>query len=67
MCNMQELYLHQNQIGDAGLSALAKAVGKGALASLEVLFLENNQIRELQGPRCLCCKALRFGSLLSFW
>ena len=31
MCNMQVLALHRNQIGDAGLSALAEAVGKGAL------------------------------------
>ena len=46
MCNMQMLHLHRNQIGDAGLSALAEAVGKGALASLEVLFLENNQISD---------------------
>ena len=44
MCNMQELYLHYNQIGDAGLSALADALGKGALDKLAVLRLDNNQI-----------------------
>ena len=46
MCNMQELYLNQNQIGDVGLSALAEAVGNGALASLEALDLSKNEIGE---------------------
>ena len=44
MCHTQELRLGGNQIGDAGLDALAKAVESGALASLKVLNLENNQI-----------------------
>ena len=43
MCNMQELELYKNQIGDAGLSALAEAVGSGALPQLKVLFLHENQ------------------------
>ena len=44
MCHTQELYLDHNQIGDAGLTALAKAVESGALASLEWLWLNNNSI-----------------------
>ena len=46
MCHTQWLDLGGNNIGDAGLTALAKAVESGALASLEVLFLENNQISD---------------------
>ena len=38
MCNMQELDLDQNQIGDAGLSALAEAVESGALDQLQVCW-----------------------------
>ena len=48
MCNMQELYLHQNQIGDAGLSALADALGKGALASLEKIIVDSEHERHPQ-------------------
>ena len=44
MCHTQRLSLGGNQIGDAGLTALAKAVESGALASLEYLLLGNNQI-----------------------
>ena len=44
MCNMQVLALHQNQIGDAGLSALAEAVGKGALASLKTLYVDDGPL-----------------------
>ena len=36
MCNTQELWLNNNQIGDAGIEALAKAAGGGAMALLEV-------------------------------
>ena len=46
MCNMQELYLNYNQIGDAGVEALAKAAGGGALASVIDLRLGSNQITE---------------------
>ena len=31
MCDTQELWLEDNNIGDAGLTALAKAVESGAL------------------------------------
>ena len=48
MCNMQVLALHQNQIGDAGLSALAEAVGKGALASLEKIIVDSEHERHPQ-------------------
>ena len=41
MCHTQELYLYENKIGDAGLTALAKAVESGALASLETLAVNN--------------------------
>ena len=44
MCNMQVLHLYNNKIGDVGLQAFADAVSKGALASLEKLFLGVNQI-----------------------
>ena len=41
---MQVLALHGNQIGDAGLSALAEAVGKGALASLKELIADEGPL-----------------------
>ena len=44
MCHTQELELYGNNIGDVGLTALARAVESGALASLEELQLWNNQI-----------------------
>ena len=43
MCNMQVLNLSYNKIGDVGLQALADALGKGALASLEMLFVDNEE------------------------
>ena len=44
MCHTQGLGLGGNQIGDAGLTALAKAVESGALASLDLLDLQHNAI-----------------------
>jgi hypothetical protein len=44
MCHTQELMLYGNEIGDAGLTALAKAVESGALDKLEYLRLDQNQI-----------------------
>ena len=44
MCHTQELSLYVNKIGDAGLTALAKAVESGALASVQKLFLNSNAI-----------------------
>ena len=37
------LRLDSNQIGDAGLQALADALGKGALASLTTLVVDNSE------------------------
>ena len=48
MCHTQELYLDHNQIGDAGLTALAKAVESGALASLKKLVVPNGCERNPQ-------------------
>ena len=36
MCHTQELYLSGNQIGDAGVTALANACAGGAMAQLQV-------------------------------
>ena len=44
MCRTQKLFLNYNQIGDAGVMALAKACAGGALASCQKLFLSKNQI-----------------------
>ena len=41
MCHTQLLQLGGNQIGDAGLTALAKAVESGALPKLKVLFISS--------------------------
>ena len=41
---MQYLGLSNNSIGDAGLTALAKAVESGALAQLTKLYLNMNRI-----------------------
>ena len=38
MCHTQRLHLGGNQIGDAGLTALAKAVESGALDHLTVCW-----------------------------
>ena len=44
MCNMQMLVLNSNQIGDAGITALATAVGNGALASLVDLIVDDGPL-----------------------
>ena len=41
MCHTQELMLYGNNIGDAGLTALAKAVESGALPKLKLLFISS--------------------------
>ena len=43
MCHTQVLELGNNQIGDAGLTALAKAVESGALDHLKNLYLGKNK------------------------
>ena len=42
MCNMQVLQLQYNQIGDAGMSALADALGKGALPKCTTIAMDGN-------------------------
>ena len=41
---LEELFLYHNQIGDAGVMALAEAAGKGTLPQLKELYLRGNQI-----------------------
>ena len=41
---LEGLNLSQNQIGDAGVTALAEAAGKGTLPQLELIDLQDNQI-----------------------
>ena len=40
MCIIQYLDLGSNKIGDTGITALADVLGKGALASLEQLYVD---------------------------
>ena len=47
MCHTQWLDLGGNNIGDAGLTALAKAVESGALASCQELNLNSNHICDI--------------------
>ena len=44
---LKKLGLASNQIGDAGISSLAVALGKGALPKLEFLALNENQIGDV--------------------
>ena len=48
MCHTQVLRLGGNQIGDAGLDALAKAVESGALASLKKIVVDTKHLRRPQ-------------------
>ena len=43
---MQFLSLNGNQIGDTGMQAFSTALAGGAMAHLELLFLENNPVSE---------------------
>ena len=45
--SLEYLFLGNNQIGDAGLSALAEAVGNGALPQLNRLVLSENAIGDI--------------------
>ena len=60
---MQELSLVNNQIGNAGVEALAKAAADGALASVSTLDLGRNQIGD-DGMKSLS-SALSMGALAS--
>jgi Ran GTPase-activating protein (RanGAP) involved in mRNA processing and transport len=42
--NLEELYLHNNNISDEGARALGHALGKGGNPTLEVLVLRGNKI-----------------------
>ena len=42
MCNMQELNLDSNKIGDVGLQAFADALGKGALPKCTNIYTFGN-------------------------
>ena len=44
LAQCQELYLFENQIGDAGVAALADACARGALAQCQELSLDGNLI-----------------------
>jgi hypothetical protein len=44
MCHAQTLSLYKNNVGDAGVEALAKAAAGGALAHLRNLYLGGNSI-----------------------
>ena len=46
MCNMQDLVLDGNQIGNAGMISLADALGKGALAPGAKVYLMENSATE---------------------
>ena len=48
MCHVQRLELKGNKIGDAGLTALAKAVEGGALPSLEEIIVDVKHMRHPQ-------------------
>ena len=63
MCHTQLLDLSLNKIGNAGLTALAKAVESGALPALEQLDLTLNQIGD-DGLKALA-EACASGALAS--
>ena len=44
MCNTQYLDLCNNRIGGPGITALADALGKGALASLKTLYVDDGPL-----------------------
>ena len=46
MCYAQRLNLSGNQIGDAGVTALAGACASGSLAQLSDLYLSGNPISD---------------------
>ena len=46
MCNMQELYLQNNQISDTGMISFSDALGKGALASNATIYMQGNNVTE---------------------
>ena len=60
MCHTQELDLdYNNEIGDAGLQALADALGKGALAPGARVFLSGNNATETGKQAMRDCDAAK--------
>lgn len=51
LANLQKLFLHENKIGDAGVSTLAEAVACGALANLKTSEWKEDgkRLREEEG------------------
>ena len=41
---VQTLNLYENQIGDAGVTALANACASGSMASLETLYMDDGPL-----------------------
>ena len=73
MCHTQRLYLDKNQIGDAGVTALAEAcaglaeaAASGAMAHLELLYLANNPVSEQTEQTMQIATANRNGLELLF-
>ena len=46
MCHTQTLRLYNNQIGDAGVTALAEACARGAMAQLQLLHLQGHSFSD---------------------
>ena len=46
-CAVQELQLQFNQIGDAGVTALANACASGSLASITEIYLQDNKATQV--------------------
>ena len=75
LANLEELYLHRNKIGDAGMGALAGACASGGLANLKILYLHRNKIGDdgitaladalesSSGALALCQRIVLSGSL----
>lgn len=57
MCHTQSLGLGDNQIGDAGVTALAEACARGAMARLKSLFLDYGPLGEEHPAIVAACEA----------
>ena len=47
MCPLQMLTLNENQVGDAGVRALANACASGSLASITNIYLDLNDATQV--------------------
>ena len=59
--NLETLFMNSNFIGDEGCTAIAEAVGQGALPKLKVLYVWDNGIKDA-GCRALAA-VMRAGAL----